>query len=247
MTPQEQIEFEIMTKNAQAEQLRRMDAENKVSQMSGFQAGKEPNIIEYQLDVSPTLDRIFHLLSGHVVMRKDNKEYWEEPKDDRLKILSEYGVKQIMNLLSFYINPNTLLSNFEEEQIYWKTKDFGIELADLMFNRYEDFFFYPTPEELLEKYWPIVKAKRMNISEQEMYFKCVQWSREELQMKFRHYPILIQVLTDTIHATLLRALKGEERESLRKQYNIHQSLNGPQPLNYQTPQPSFMKQMLSGK
>lgn len=237
MTPEEQIAFEMLSKQAEAEQLKRIDAENRISSMSGFTAGKEPNIIEYQLDVSPTLDRIYHLLSGHILKRLPNGgEKWEEPNDDRLKILSDYGVKQIMNLLSFYINPNTLLSNFDEDQIYWKTRDFGIELSDLIFNRYEFFFFYPSPEELLDTYKPFVERLNMNIDEQELYFKCVQWSREELQMKFRHYPMLIQVLVDTVHATLLRALRGQERESLRKQYNIHQSLNGTQPLNYIPPQ-----------
>jgi hypothetical protein len=242
---QEQFEYEKIIKQVEQEQLRRIDAENKISQMSGFNSGKEPNIIEYQLDVSPTLDRIYHLLSGHIVIKDIKGERWEEPKDDRLKILSDYGVKQIMNLLSFYINPNTLLSNFDEDQIYWKTRDFGIELADLIFNRYEDFFFYPSPEELYETYYPIVKSKQFNINDQELYFKCVQWSRDELQMKFRHYPILVQVLVDTVHATLLRALNGEERESLRKQYNIHQNLNGPQLQDYAPQKTGFFKRLTS--
>jgi hypothetical protein len=227
MNAEEEKQFELLSRQAEAETLRRMDAENKISQMSGFSAGKEPNIIEYQLDVSPTLDRIYHLLSGHILKTVNGNEKWEEPEDDRLKILSDYGVKQIMNLLSLYISPDTLLANLTEEQVYWITKDFGIELADLMFNRYEVFYSYPSPEELFDIYKPVVKKQGLNIDEKELYNKCVQWSREELQMKFRHFPIQVQSITNKVFINLTRAIKGEERRTLRTQYNIHQNLSSP--------------------
>lgn len=282
MTPQEEADYMQLAQQVQREQALRMNAENQVSQMSSFQAGKEPNIIEYQLDVSPTLDRIYHLLSGHVPMKRANgQEYWEEPTDDRLKILSDYGVKQLMKDLALIINPNTLLSNFTEEQIEMATKHYANELNDLILNRYEHFFYYPSPEELYQKYSDLCvkvmingiarlvtkqayaestveismpeykevkvgnntmlelvgekKVKGLSITEansytpSELYQKCVQWSEEELKMKFRHYPMIVMLLEQTVHATLLRALKGQERESLRKQLNIHQSLNNGYP------------------
>ena len=152
-----------------------------------------------------------------------------------------------MNIVSFYINKNTLLSNFDEETIFWKVKDFGTELADLIFNRYEVFFYYPTPEELYEKYLPIAKRDNANISETELYNKCIQWSREELQSKFRHYPMIILALVDSVHATFLRALNGEERTSLRKQLNIHQSLNDNNMFNQQQKKGGFGVMSMFGK
>lgn len=244
MTPEDEQAFLVMQQQVQLEQAKRMEAETKVSQMSGFEAGKEPNIIEYQLDISKTLDRIYHQLSGHVIKILPNgAEKWEEPSDDRLKILSDYGVKQIMNLLSMYISPDTLLANLTEDQVYWITLDFGVELIDLMYCRYELFYSYPSPEELFDKYKPIVKENNLNISDHELYFKCVQWSREELQMKFRHFPMQVNMIIHKVFINLTRAINGEERESLRKQYNIHQSLQGPQPLHYTNPaqKPSLFK------
>lgn len=226
MNEQEQEQFMQLVRKAEQEEALRIQAQTQVNNMSGYQAGKEPNIIEYQLDVSPTLDRVFHLLSGHIATVTNGKETWEEPEDDRLKILSPYGVKQVMNYLAIYINPNTLLSNFTVEQIEEKTKTFGVALSDLLFNRYEHFFYYPSPEELFETYKPIMDKKyKGKMTSDELYQKCVQWSREELQMKFRHYDMIVNLVTDTVHATLLRALNGKERESLRKQINIHESLN----------------------
>lgn len=228
MNNDEEVAFNNLVQQVQKAESRAINAETQISQMSSFQSGKEPNIVEYQLDVSPTLNRVYHLLSGHIPMKKPNgEEYWEEPTDDRLKILSDYGVKQIMNHLAFIINPNTLLSNFTDEQIEEAVRNYSIELADLIHNRYEHFFYYPSPEELYEKCLPIIQEEGMKMSEEALYKKCVQWSEEELKMKFRHYPMIITLLEQTVHATLLRALKGEERESLRKQLNIHQSLNSP--------------------
>ena len=220
-----QRELNIMQEQIQSAQLGRMKAENNLAKISEFAPIKEPNIIEYQLDVTPILDRIYHLLSGHQIKRLPNgAEVWAEPDDDRLKILTDYGVKQIMQLLSFYINPNTLLTNLDELQVSQETHDFGEELADLMFCKYEYFFYYPSPETLFNKYKPLVEQNKLNINDKELYEKCVDWSNQELQLKFRHFPMIWLALSDSVHKTLLRALKGEERNSLRKQMLIHQSM-----------------------
>lgn len=217
--------LDMVDKQLQQERLRNLDLQNQLSQvnMSGFVPEKEQNLVEYQLDLKEELDRIYHLLSGHLLTRKDGNETWEEPTDDRLKIFSEYGVKQIMNIISFYVNRNTLLSYYDEVTIKWKVRDFGIELADLIFNRYESFFHYPKPEELYEKYLPYINE--FNIKESELYEKCVQWSKEELQDKIRHYPMLCLAIIDVVHSTYLRAVGGKERGSLRERVHISQTAN----------------------
>lgn len=243
MDNQETRYMNLLQKELEEEKIRRMQIQNEYGQSSGFSNSHiNEGIAEIQLDLEKELDRIHHLLSGHVLVKKDNEqggytEGWDEPKDDRLKILSPYGVDRIMNLLSFYLTPNTLLSNYKEEMIMWKIRDFGIELADLMFTQYELIFSYPSPEELFEKYLPYVTSNYKNypnllivnengqkhIDETALYNKCVQWSREEMQLKFRNYPTLLLAIVDVVHNTYLRALNGEERESLRKQIQIHQS------------------------
>lgn len=225
MNEEEIRQIALLSKELDSEKLRRMNIENEYNQnqLGGFKDNQ--NVIEFQLNLKEELDRIYHLLLGDILVRDgEGNETWQSPEDDRLRIFSQYGVKQIMNIIHFYINKNTLLSNFEEDTILWKVRDFGIELSDLIFNRYEAFFYYPTPEQLFDYYKPICKRNNINITDEELYYKCIMWSKEELQSKLRHYPIIVMSLVDSVHSTYLRALKGEERTSLRKQMNIHQSL-----------------------
>lgn len=250
MNEREQKYIELLEEQKMALEVARQRMENQYNQASGFNAERQPNMIQYQLDVQDELDRLYHLLSGHIV-KKDTQgnEFWDEPEDDRLKIFSDYGVKQIMNILSFYINKNILLSNFKEEDIFWKVHDFGMELLDLVYCRYEVFFHYPTPEDLYDKVIETVEANyqlfphlmiqngdgTIEIDQHLLYKKCVQWSKEELQSKYRHFPMIIQALIDSVHATYLRAMNGEERESLRKQYNIHETLSNQPMMQQQKP------------
>lgn len=235
MNDDEIQELTMMKRELDAERIRRMGIENDF-QSSQMEQQSKLNIVEFQLDLNKELDRIYHLLRGDIIeIDSDGNEKWKEPDDDRLKILSDYGVKQIMNIVYFYINKNTLLSNYDETTIYWKVRDFGIELSDLIFNRYEAFFSYPSVEELFNSSWDLIKKNPKefahliddngNIDVDTLYKKCLLWSKEELQSKLRHYPIIILSLVDSVHTTFLRALNGEERESLRKQMSIIQSLN----------------------
>lgn len=101
--------------------------------------GQEQNLIQYQLDMQEELERIDHLLRGHIIKRDDRgNEYWAEPEDDRLKPFNEYGVQLLLNIITFYLNRNTILSNYEEDMINWKIKDLGDEIADLIFMKYEE-------------------------------------------------------------------------------------------------------------
>jgi len=227
-----------MTAELQSERTRRMNAENKYDQLSSFPLQEERGLAELQLDLNRELDRIYHLLQGHLIERDDEgNEVWREPADDRLKIFSEYGVKQIMNIISFYISKKHILSYYTDEKVIsQKVYDFGIELSDLVFNKYESFFYYPSPEELYEKYLPIMRRNNFNLDEKELYWKCVQWSEQELKNKIAHFPMLCLSLIDAVHATLLRGLRGETMKSFRTMAHIHQNIqSNPQQLTQQKP------------
>lgn len=213
---------ELLEKELQSEKINRMRMQNEASQVSTYTQKNEQSLAALQLELREQLEEIFHALSGHQLRVDDSgNQRWVEPEDDRLKIFSEYGVKQIMSILCLYVNIDVLLSNFPDEKIInWKVLDFSDELSDLILARYEQFFYYPSPEELFETYYPIIDNK---ISEDELYNKCVQWSREELQSKFRHYPILCQAVVNLVHATMLRALRGDERRTLRQIMHISQT------------------------
>lgn len=108
-------------------------------QASMFGGGEGENLIQYQLDLKEELERVDHLLRGHVIKRDaDGNENWVEPEDDRLKPFNDYGVQLIMNVIQFYMNRNTLLSNYSEDMINMKMKDLGDELNDLIYMKYEE-------------------------------------------------------------------------------------------------------------
>lgn len=221
----QQVYNDSLSQQLEEQRLKSLQMQNETSRSSFFNPDRINDLAASQLNIEEELDKIFHLLSGHVIIVINGKENWVEPKDDRLKILSDYGVKQIMNIMYFYINKNTLLSFYDEETTNWKVKDFGEELIDLMLTKHDKFFHYPSPEELYEKYLPIVKSQGMNITDAELYDKCIEESNAERRSKIKHCPMIHKCLVDSVDSTYRRALGGRERESLRKMIHVAQSLN----------------------
>lgn len=216
------------------ERTRRMTVENQISQSSLSTAGRDQTIVELQLELDETLNQIYHQLSGHELTfnSETNKYEWSEPKDDRLKNFSTYGVKIIMNKLKMYLNINTLMGFYDEDTIKWKVKDFGVELSDLFLTRYEYLLSYPTPEELFNIYKPLIdkenkiKAEHLKISDEELYKRCIRWSEEELASKENLIPGICWDLINMVHSTYTRAFQGKERTSLGERgININQSTN----------------------
>ena len=109
------------------------------AQMSMFNQPSEENLIQWQLDLKEDLDKIYHLLNGHQPKyTTDGEVEWVESEDTDLRPFNKFGVQLIMNVLSFYLNRNTLLSNYDQDTINGKMLDFGIEMSDLIYTRYEE-------------------------------------------------------------------------------------------------------------
>lgn len=223
-----EIEEYITNLNQQLtlERNKRMNMETQLGQTS-LTSEKSNNVIELQLDVKTMLNEIFHLLSGHEVKvdKETGNQFWAEPDDDRLKTFSNYGVKQLMNLLSMHINTNTLMAYYEDEQIKENVWIFGTELSDLFITRYEALLYYPNPEELYDRYKPYLKE--YELTEQELYDKCVKWSEDELASKENLLPIMFWSLVNMVYSAYTRPYRGKERQSLGERgINITQSNAG---------------------
>jgi len=78
------------------------------------------------------------MLRGDRIKFKDGQMIWIPPVSDNEKRLNDYGVGEIMRILSMYLNRNTILSNYDEDTINWKVLDFGKEITDLFFMKYEE-------------------------------------------------------------------------------------------------------------
>lgn len=184
---------------------------NRSQQLAGAVQGRvmqeqqDSNQIQWELDFSEDLDRIYHLLRGdRKVEDAEGNFVYAEPTDNREKTFNEFGVQLIMNILRFYLNRNTVLSNYDNDLINVKVKQLTNEIIDLIYNRYEDMFLYKKFEEYAKeagykKDKPVSEADAKKISEA---------IKDELAEKIKMYPIIVNELKDTVHSAYLRALKG---------------------------------------
>lgn len=104
---------------------------------SSVYSQQNDNLIVYQLELDNTLERIEHLLRGDIIKTdKTGNQYYVEG-DSELRILNDFGAQLIMNTISFYINRNTILSNYDPERIDEILEVLGNELADAIYCNYE--------------------------------------------------------------------------------------------------------------
>ena len=110
------------------------------AQTSPFAFDPQENMIKWQLELDNILERTEHILKNHIIkFTRDGHTIWEPNPDASGRILNDHGVQEVMKVLSMYLNRNTILSDYSEEEIRYKVYDFGKELSDLFFMKYEDF------------------------------------------------------------------------------------------------------------
>ena len=205
----------------------------------------DTNLIREQLDLGPELKRIDYLLRSYTLV--DGK--WVAPTDENLIILSSYGVQILREFIAWYVNKNTLLSNYEDEMILDKMKDCSTTLNELIFRSYEKIFYYPSFEackkELINriekkaevrKFAYEVSGKKVDENqikleligevedkiEQELY----NIRQELLQNKLKRFSMIVRVVQDTIHSAYQRAWNGQERRSLRQHMQVTETRGG---------------------
>ncbi len=105
---------------------------------NSIQNGSQDNLVVFQLELDNILERIEHLLRGDIIREDaEGNISYVTPDDTTLIVMNDYGTQMVMNLLSFYLNRNTILSNYKEERIYEILFDLGNEFADLIYINYE--------------------------------------------------------------------------------------------------------------
>lgn len=215
------------------------------------------SLMKEQLSLANELETIENLLRGKILV--PNKEMggtvqWTDPKNKDLVILTEYGVHLIMNTIQFYLNKNTLLSNYDEDTILHKMEDFSMDLVDTIFMESEKVFRKPTFEECTQKLDERLERKTAlrgyaykllgkEVKKEEIrdsFIKEIEGtiekeiekiSEQEMKDKYKRFAILIREIQDAVHSTYLRAWNGQERRTLRQHINISETVgyNPPQP------------------
>ena len=205
---------------------------NQGQRISGFQTAQSENLIKWQLELNDILERAEHILRQDLVEIKNGQVTWNtNEKNEEEIIFTEYAVQEIMRILSMYINRNTILSDYEPEEIDDKIYDFGCELNDLIFMKYEDFFNYTKPIEYAKA---LGHDTLMDVPD-EVFLEIEKAVAEDLLPKKKLYPIITLELKDLVHSAYKRALYGQERDSLRTARAIQQQETiMPQGLNINT-------------
>lgn len=109
------------------------------AQLSAFTYNPSDNLVKWQLELNDILERAEHILKEDIIVTEQGVTYWaKNPKPDD-RIFNDYGVQEILRILHLYINRNTILSDYEPKEINDKVYDFGKEMNDLIFMKYERF------------------------------------------------------------------------------------------------------------
>ena len=220
---------------------------NIALQQEAFNSQEEKSMVKDQLDLTEEISRIDYLIKGYSLEpNKDGKLVWIEPTDKDMIIFSEYGIHLIRNTICWYLNKNLLLSNFDEETIKKKMWDFTNDLIDTIFMEYDKVFLQPTVDDCINvlkeriarkvkiSMYALDKAgKKANEKDliNEKFAEIEDRIEDEIDKikqtliknKLKRYVLIVRTIQDAIHATFMRAWKGQERATLRQHVHISEN------------------------
>jgi len=140
-----------------------------------FNINQNENLIKWQLSIEEELARIEHLLRRHIpsVDADHNVIYIESP--DTKPIFNEEGIQEILNIISWYLNKNIILSNFDKEEIKLRVYQFHSIFNNFIFLNARKFGM-DTKEKL--RYYPMVVMNVVN-SVEATYFRAMNGEERE--------------------------------------------------------------------
>jgi hypothetical protein len=121
----------------QSEQMR-MNDPRSYSQMSSFAGKPDENFAKWQLELNDILERAEHILRGDMIKFVEGRTIWVKSESPQNNPLNEMGIYEIMKLLAIYINRNTILSDYDNDEINFKMLDFGKRLNNFIFMKYDE-------------------------------------------------------------------------------------------------------------
>lgn len=100
--------------------------------------GNESNLIALQLETPELLQKLERFYRGEFLSTDDDGNVdWRIPEDKNLIPLNDFGVTLMMEVVTKYIDKNTVLSNYTEERINEIIGDIGDELILVIYCNYE--------------------------------------------------------------------------------------------------------------
>jgi hypothetical protein len=250
MNPYNEDELNARAMEAQA-RFHNVNSETQQAQQVAMVQDEERNMIKDQLSLDEELTRIQNLLQGKTEFIDEyGQHHWQEPKSSDDILLTDSGINLVLNTIQWYLNKNTLLSNYDEATINFKMEDFATSLADALFMNYEKYFRYPTMDECQEKLIKRLERKQEamiynmklygtpdeEIDKEEIWLQLIneidpekeriKIKEQEVKNKLKGFDLLLRKIQDCVHSAYLRALAGQERKTLREHIHISESRGG---------------------
>lgn len=120
-------------------QKRNANDPRQFSQHSSFVTREQESLVKWQLELNDILERAEHILRGDVPSFKGGHLVWDKNPNPEDNVLNEVGVKAVLKILAMYVNRNTILSDYENDEIRYKVLDFGKRVNNLLFMKAEEF------------------------------------------------------------------------------------------------------------
>jgi len=151
-----------------------------------------------------------------------------------------------MGAVQWYLNKNTLLSNYDDKQIDSKMEDFATTIVDDVFMEYDKMFYYPTlqdcQDEILKRIKSKVDIKKfaakligkevtseqleaevLSEMEDRIERELETIKEQKIKNKLKRFESLMRFVQDTVHSAYQRAWKGQERTTLRQHIHISEN------------------------
>lgn len=244
-------EYKYYEQQMRENELRSSEARSRNIQQEMMLRNEDKSMISEQLSLEEDLIKIYYLLRGYSqqVSEELGELVWVKPTDNNMIVLTEYGVNLIENTIAWYVNKNTLLSNYDDVTINVKMEDFSNALNDAIFMKYEKVFKYPSLQDCKKELDERVKRKKeVRIYTLELLKKEVNdEEKQKIEMeilkelepviereiekirqqimkdKLKEFELIIRKVQDVVHSAYLRAWKGQERSTLRQHTHISET------------------------
>lgn len=105
---------------------------------SAFGTKASEDIARWQLELNDILEKAEHVLKGDIVVFEKGQLIWKDNPHPERNTLNKDGVQICMKFLSLYVNRNTILADYTDEEVRYKTLDFGKRFNDLLFTKYDE-------------------------------------------------------------------------------------------------------------
>lgn len=155
-----EIEQEELSKSYGNTQILKSRDPRQNSQISSFSSRQNEDIVRWQLELNDILERAEHILKGDIPTFQDGHIIWDVNPNPDENSINTLGVNETMKVLAMYVNRNTILSDYNNDEIDVKVYDFGREINNLFFMRSEDF---GMTDEEKKKSYPIIIREMVDI------------------------------------------------------------------------------------